>query len=173
MFLFSKSNDKKKYKRRYPSVCTIELFGVKYKIQFSAVEATDDTSYDIIMNEYNYFMSAQVQEQIQAVLKKYIEENYFDIIEFHYIGIDIASIPPSRKERSEYSAVLKDYEDGSKNAMEIVLKNLKPVNFSVYGRNESYLSLYVNDADEYGLNVTVTPKMKVFYPDWGELDDEN
>lgn len=142
---------KNKNKCSVPKECKIKIFNKTYTI--SIIIEGDVTDQDC-MNAYEYFL--EINEKVESIIKEYVENNYFELIREYYV--DISSGNPSwSREHKDYFCIIKDYENKEKKAIDIVLKNIKPVYFSIGDKGSSLLFFLFNSIDGHGFDIVITP----------------
>lgn len=142
---------KNKNKCSVPKECKIKIFNKTYTI---SIIIEGDVIDDDCMNAYEYFV--EMHEQVEAKIKEYVENNYFDLIKEYYVDISFGNSTLSR-EYKDYSCIIKDYENKEKKAIDIVLKNIKPVYFSIGENGISLLFFLFNSVDGHGFDIVITP----------------
>ncbi len=146
---------KNKNKCNIPKTCKIKLFNKTYTI---SVIIEGNVVDDDCMNLYKHFIT--VTEQIETKIKEYVEKNYFKLLKDYYVDFS-DDYPLLSQERKEHMSVIKDYENKEKEAIDIVLKNIRPTYFSVLEKEKSYLFFFLNDIDEDGFDVVINPNFLV------------
>lgn len=147
-------NKKSKDKNNACSKCDFSLFGKSSQIEvLCEIEASIDIHPDCVRHNLDDFINRN--EEIEHSIRKYIVDNYRMIIEDYYLCLSYPS--KKSKEYSDYLLLLDDYNNTTANHLDIILKNIKPVYFSVIDVSRSYLFLYINASDEYGIDVEIYP----------------
>lgn len=155
MFLFHKQ---KRLKSEEPSECQIDLFGKLFTIKvINEMEATMDAPDGLVaqmIKKLHEFSSA-----IDNAIEEYINDNYFNIIKEYYLHLCY----PSHKtqEYKEHLDLTHDYENNLCNHKDILIKNIRPIYYSVTATDSSYLFLYINDSDGCGVDVVLFPNLEI------------
>lgn len=150
---------KNRDKQIIPEKCTITFFGGNYPI---SVIIEGDVSDDDCIDYYNRFIN--MHGQIELTIKEYVEKNYFELIKEYYTDITFSNTT-SGKNYEAYSAIRKDYENNKRNATDIFLKNIRPIYYSILENGRSILFILFNDADGHGMDLVITPELKVISHD--------
>ncbi|MBR1930902.1 MAG: hypothetical protein IJ833_05430 [Lachnospiraceae bacterium] len=70
-----------------------------------------------------------------------------------FLGLEFVS--HKSKEYQEHVLILKDYEDNTTEAMDIVLKNLVPRYFAIIEENKGYFLADINKSVAYGIDAII------------------
>ena len=134
----------------------IVMFGRQFKIKVDTeIEEPMDIPPDFTSQMFNMLISRM--NEVESSIKMYVLSNYREIIENYYLYV---SYPSKRSaEYKEHLSVINDYENNTKNHIDIILKNIQPICFSISNKEPSYLFLYVNDVDEFGIDVDLLPQI--------------
>lgn len=155
MFLFHRQ---KKPEAKEPSECQINLFGQCFTIKIlnemeDTMSVPDDLVSEMIKKLFDY--SSVIEQSIE----EYVKDNYFQIIEEYYLPLSY----PSRRtsEYEEHISLVSDYENQLCNHKDILIKNLRPVYYSITSTDSSYLFLYVHDWEGHGVDIDLFPKIVI------------
>ncbi len=85
----------------------------------------------------------------------------------YYLGLEFES--HKGKEYQEHLLIIRDYENNTTKAMDIVLRNIEPKYFSIYGEKKGYLFLYMNSSDSYGFDAILSSDIIIKLHD-GDLE---
>lgn len=159
MGLFDKLKKKtENNKRDVPTECRIKLFGETFEIKILN-EIDKDTHISIELTKDMLQLLWEKNEEIQECIRKYVLDNYRSILENYYLCLSYPSTKSD--EYNQFLLLRNDYENDKKDNIDIVLKNIKPIYYSITEDNQSYLFLYMNDSDGYGIDVILLPHLSV------------
>ena len=148
MFNFRKKNH---IEPKYPSSCDIVLFGRKYSVEVIVeAEKNSDISVDIVKAHLS--MLTNNTSQIESSVEEYVAENYNWLMENYYSELLIPSDIIQTELSSEKNSVNKHTR-----YVNLITRNLRPIYFSVVNQEQCYLFLYVNEYDEYGIDIDLLP----------------
>lgn len=99
-----------------------------------------------------------MNEQIESKIKEYAADNYFELIKEYYVDITFGNSTFGREYKERF-CIIKDYEKKEKRAIDIVLKNIKPIYFSIGENSSSQLFFLFNSVDGHGFDVVITPNL--------------
>ncbi|MDE6726470.1 MAG: hypothetical protein K2J80_00855 [Oscillospiraceae bacterium] len=151
MSLFCKKHKDKSYDSLK---CDFTLFGQKFKIDvLCEIEVDVDIPPDCVRNNLDDFLNRN--EETEHAIRKYIMDNYRTIIEDYYLCLSYPS--KKSKDYSDYLLLLDDYNNASADHLDIILKNIQLAYFSVIDVSRSYLFLFINTSDDYGIDVEIYP----------------
>ncbi len=162
MFYFKKNKGKRKYDSKK---IKINFFGVEHYVDFVIeIEENNNLNQENIEEQCRWLIERV--DEIEAKVVEYVENNYYDIIDEFYASIDSKTI--SNKEYLDFKFIMSDLKNNTMDAKDIILRNIKPIYFSIINDMRSYLFVYLSHTDEYGLDIVFNPEIIIHGHD-GEI----
>ncbi len=158
----------KKYKSKHKcdfGKLKLFFFGVEHYVDFVIETEEDNNLNKEDIDEQCRLLTERIDE-VEAKLVEYVESNYYNIIIEFYASIDPKTI--SKKESSDFRLVMNDLKNNTMSATDIILKNIKPIYFSIVDNTHSYLFVYLGYTDGYGLDIVFNPEIIIHGHD-GEI----
>lgn len=146
----------------------ITFFGKEYDIDILVeieVSEAQNISNDLFAKVIDDFIDNLTR--IQDKIEEYVRNEYRTIIEDYYLGLEF--VPNKSKEYQEHLLIIRDYENNTTKAMDIVLRNIEPKYFSIYEEKKGYLFLYMNSSDSYGFDAILSSDIIIKLHD-GDLE---
>lgn len=153
MLYFKKNKGKRKCDSKKIKII---FFEVEHCIDFLIETEENNNLNKENIEEQCRFLTERVYE-IEAKVVEYVENNYYNIIDAFYASIDPKTI--SKKELSDFRLIMSDLKNNTMDAKDIILKNIKPIYFSIIDDMQSYLFVYLCHTDEYGLDIVFNPEI--------------
>lgn len=162
MFYFKKNKSKRECDSKKIKII---FFGVEHYVDF-VIETEENNNLNKENIEEQRRLLTERVDEIEAKVVEYVENNYYDIIDKFYASIDPKTI--SKKESSDFRFIMSDLKNNTMGAKDIILRNIKPIYFSIINDMRSYLFVYLCYTDGYGLDIVFNPEIIIHGHD-GEI----
>lgn len=159
---FKKSKENRKFDTQK---LELSFWGVKYYVDLIVETEENDNLAKEDIEEQCRLLISRINE-VEKKLAEYVENNYYNIITEFYLSVSSKTI--SKSEAIDFRLVMDDLKNNTMDAKGIILKNIRPIYFSVVDNARSYLFVYLSYADEYGLDIIFNPEIVIHEHD-GEI----
>ena len=135
----------------------LSFFGVQHCVKIvNEIEESEECPKEVVEK---LIMLLSETAAIEQAIKTYVNEHYYQIIEDYYL--DLCYPSKESQEYKEHIALVNDFEYNTINHEEILIKNIKPIYYAIVSPAKAYLFLYLNDSDEYGIDVNLLPQISI------------